>query len=189
VSKNKLTAKEQKFITEYLKCWNGAEAARRAGYSKNTARSIAYENLTKPDIRAVIEEHMKRSAMSADEVLSRISDQARGSLVPFQRVTKDGFLYLDFSGEEAQDSLHLIKEIETKRSRRIEMKGKKEVPIVWEDEQVKIKIHDPQKALDMLARYHNLYAEKDEDGKPITDDERIARVMAILDAARARRDG
>ncbi|MEZ5667630.1 MAG: terminase small subunit [Alphaproteobacteria bacterium] len=34
---------------------NGAEAARRAGYSERSARSITHENLTKPDVLAEIE--------------------------------------------------------------------------------------------------------------------------------------
>lgn len=51
----KLTTKEQLFVMEYLACNNGAEAARRAGYSEHTAKEIAYENLTKPHLKEAIE--------------------------------------------------------------------------------------------------------------------------------------
>ncbi len=49
-----LTGKQARFVDEYMLCFNGAEAARRAGYSLKTARSIACENLKKPEIAAEI---------------------------------------------------------------------------------------------------------------------------------------
>jgi phage terminase small subunit len=45
-----LTDKQAKFCVEYLIDLNGTQAAIRAGYSENTARAIASENLSKPDI-------------------------------------------------------------------------------------------------------------------------------------------
>lgn len=60
----KLTTKEQLFVMEYLACNSGAEAARRAGYSENAAKEIAYENLTKPHIKDAIEQ--KRTEQLGD---------------------------------------------------------------------------------------------------------------------------
>tara|TARA_R100000388_G_C7229660_1_gene153874 strand:- start:875 stop:1306 length:432 start_codon:yes stop_codon:yes gene_type:complete len=60
----KLTTKEQLFVMEYLACNSGAEAARRAGYSENAAKEIAYENLTKPHIKNAIEQ--KRTEQLGD---------------------------------------------------------------------------------------------------------------------------
>ena len=51
----KLTAKQQRFVEEYLVDPNGRQAAMRAGYSANTARAIASENLTKPNIALAIQ--------------------------------------------------------------------------------------------------------------------------------------
>ena len=51
----KLTAKQQRFVEEYLVDPNGTQAAMRAGYSANTARAIASENLTKPNIALAIQ--------------------------------------------------------------------------------------------------------------------------------------
>src|SRR5262249_54590315 len=53
---NKLTPKQEAFVREYLVDLNGAAAARRAGYSENSAKQIASENLTKPDVMMAIEE-------------------------------------------------------------------------------------------------------------------------------------
>lgn len=50
-----LTSKQIRWIDEYLIDFNGAAAAVRAGYSHKCARSIAHENLTKPDIQAVLQ--------------------------------------------------------------------------------------------------------------------------------------
>ena len=49
-----LTAKQRAFVEFYT--GNATEAAIKAGYSKDTERSIGQENLTKPDIIAAIKE-------------------------------------------------------------------------------------------------------------------------------------
>ena len=49
-----LTPKQSRFVAEYLVDLNGTQAAIRAGYSPKTAKAIACENLTKPDIVAAI---------------------------------------------------------------------------------------------------------------------------------------
>jgi phage terminase small subunit len=48
---SKLTNRQLMFVAEYLVDQNGKAAAVRAGYSEQTAASIASENLTKPNIR------------------------------------------------------------------------------------------------------------------------------------------
>ncbi len=63
-----LTARQERFIVEYLECQNGAEAARRAGYSERTARQMANENLSKPYIKEAIQR--KR-----DEIMSGTEDK------------------------------------------------------------------------------------------------------------------
>lgn len=73
-----LSFKQQMFVEEYLSCFNATQAALRAGYSERSARAIGAENLTKPDIGAVIDERLRESAMRADEVLMRLAEHARG---------------------------------------------------------------------------------------------------------------
>ncbi|WEL96980.1 terminase small subunit [Delftia tsuruhatensis] len=69
-----LTARESRFVDEYLVDLNATQAAIRAGYSAKTARSIACENLTKPHIGAAIAEARKqqqeRTHVTADRVLA-----------------------------------------------------------------------------------------------------------------------
>ncbi len=53
---NKLTKKQEMFCRFYVSNGhNGTQAAIGAGYSENTARSTASENLTKPNIKAFVE--------------------------------------------------------------------------------------------------------------------------------------
>ncbi|MFV0891295.1 terminase small subunit [Pseudomonas kurunegalensis] len=71
-----LTAKQQRFVDEYLKDLNATQAAIRAGYSKKTAASIGQENLRKPEIekalRSATQERSQRTAITQDYVLSGI---------------------------------------------------------------------------------------------------------------------
>lgn len=73
-----LTAKQKRFVEEYLICLNATEAARKAGYSEKTARSIGAENLTKPDIQhaiqAALNSRQKRTQVDQDYVLSNLTE-------------------------------------------------------------------------------------------------------------------
>ena len=64
----KLTPKQKAFCDEYLICGNATEAAKRAGYSEKTARTIAAQNLSK---RYISEYIAKRQEQIED---SRIAD-------------------------------------------------------------------------------------------------------------------
>ena len=64
-----LSGKQLRWIDEYLVDFNGAAAAVRAGYSPKTARSIACELLTKPDIRAVLQ--ARQAAMAKELQITR----------------------------------------------------------------------------------------------------------------------
>lgn len=66
----KLTARQQKFINEYLKSGNATDAATKAGYSKKTARAMGAENLTKPNIQKSIAERQSKAATKADVSLT-----------------------------------------------------------------------------------------------------------------------
>ncbi|MGY3172419.1 phage terminase small subunit [Pseudomonas sp. TE12234] len=72
-----LTAKQQRFVDEYLIDLNATQAAIRAGYSEKTARSISNENLTKPDIQSAIAKGMQarsgRVEITQDMVLRELA--------------------------------------------------------------------------------------------------------------------
>lgn len=64
--KGKLTVKQDKFARRYAAHGNGTQAAIEAGYSQHSARAIACENLTKPDIAEEVERHRRRTAERLD---------------------------------------------------------------------------------------------------------------------------
>lgn len=80
--KRKLTPKQQRFADEYIKSGNAADAARKAGYSKQTARTVGQQNLTKLDIKEYIDEQMAEIAskriMDATEAVELLTSIARG---------------------------------------------------------------------------------------------------------------
>lgn len=75
-----MTKKQKRFIEEYLIDLNATQAAIRAGYSPDTAKSIGSENLTKPDIQARIAQAMaersRRTGVNADRVVMELAKVA-----------------------------------------------------------------------------------------------------------------
>ena len=80
----KLTKKQKDFCEYYLQTGNATEAARKAGYSQNSAKSIGQQNLTKLAISEYIasrrEEMDKRLIADTDEVLKFYSSVMRGEV-------------------------------------------------------------------------------------------------------------
>ena len=72
-----LTAKQERFVSEYLVSLNATQAAIRAGYSPKTARSIGHENLTKPAITDAVQAALNRHRDSLDVSLEDIIQEAR----------------------------------------------------------------------------------------------------------------
>lgn len=76
MSKNGLTPKQHIFILEYLVDKNATRAAKAAGYSARTARSIGAENLTKPYIWAEIakglREQLDKAEITAENILQQL---------------------------------------------------------------------------------------------------------------------
>ena len=72
-----MTAKQKRFCEEYLIDLNATQAAIRAGYSPETAKSIGSENLSKPDVRARIDAEIakrsRRTGVSADRVVRELA--------------------------------------------------------------------------------------------------------------------
>lgn len=100
----KLTAKQQRFVDEYLIDLNGAAAARRAGYSVKTARQQADENLSKPDILAAIQAAQdalsERTQITQEMVLRRWWDIATADpneLIQYRRTNCRHCHGLDFA--------------------------------------------------------------------------------------------
>lgn len=72
-----MTERQNRFCEEYLIDLNATQAAIRAGYSPASAKEIASENLTKPNVRARIDEALaersKRTGVTADRVIRELA--------------------------------------------------------------------------------------------------------------------
>lgn len=178
-SKSRLTDKQKAFVEHYLRCWNATEAAKEAGYSEQTARSIGSENLTKPDIQSEISARLAEITMSANEVLVRLSEIAHGDIADFLEFHSYGPASINLRQGYERGKMPLVKKLTpTKFGTAIEL-------------------HDPVAALTLLGKHHKLFTEKSElehsgtitvDDTGLSDDERARRIASILDAARERRD-
>ncbi len=155
-----LSDKHKAFVAEYIQCWSAAEAYRRVYTSvkRETAWANGSRLLRSAEVRGEIERHLKDKRMSAEEVLGRLSDQAKASLEPFLVIGKDGFASFDFSSDEARAHLSMLKKVKTKRTRRVVGKGKEAEQ--WEDEQMELEIVDAQAALEKLGKHHKLFNDK-----------------------------
>ncbi len=73
-----LTAKQQRFVVEYLVDLNATQAAIRAGYAAKGAKDQAYQLMQRPVIAAAIKEAMEarnqRTQVDADYVLNRLTE-------------------------------------------------------------------------------------------------------------------
>jgi hypothetical protein len=137
-----LSDKQQAFVNEYLKCWNATEAARRAGYKNPNKRGP--ENVVKSGIAEEIATRKAALIMSADEVLTRLTDMGRGSLADFADVKTGADL-------KAHPLAHLVHKLET-RGR----KTKDGDIFTW----VKIELHNSQHALVTLAKINGILSDQ-----------------------------
>lgn len=85
-----LTPKQQRFVDEYLIDLNGAQAAIRAGYSADSAKEIAAENLTKPHIAEAIDialaKRSEKTQIDAEYVLTqavKLHERCMQEISPF----------------------------------------------------------------------------------------------------------
>lgn len=172
---NGLTDKQHVFVEEYLKCWNATESARRAGYDgdDNTLGVIGWENLRKPKIAEYISKRLSAVVMTSDEVLSRLSQQARADIANFMSFG-EGTWKLDL--DKIKEFGHLIKKIKQGR---------------WG---LEIELYDAQAAMIQIGKAHGIFSDRIDFGGVIEtkgevthviDSDTAATIFDILAAAGA----
>ena len=173
-----LTAKQARFVDQYLIDLNATQAAIRAGYKKHTAGQIGHELLKKPEIIDAIDAakiaRSERTKIDADWVLKRLADEAdadladlyddNGDLLPVEDwplIFRQGLVsgveieaLYDGEGEDRIQIGHVKKIKLTDRVRRLELIGK-HIRVNAFQEQVQIK------GLDTLAERLERAARRD----------------------------
>ncbi|HOI30886.1 MAG TPA: terminase small subunit [Melioribacteraceae bacterium] len=144
----KITGKQRLFIEEYLKDFNGTQAAVRAGYSKKTARQTAYENLTKPYIRQEISRELERiydgHKNDQEKIIRELAIVAFSRITDYAEITDDDII-LRSETEIPRELMGAIAEIRISETK----EGKRK----------NIKLHNKIEALKLLGNYHRLFDE------------------------------
>jgi phage terminase small subunit len=144
-----LTKKQKQFVDEYLVDLNATQAAIRAGYSTASARQIADENMSKPDIKNAIEkalaERSKRTGVNADRVILELAKIA--FVNPTDVINMDE---ATVRGEANREDTAAISSVKVKR-------------IQTEDGDIverEVKTYDKIKALELLGKHMGMFTDK-----------------------------
>lgn len=145
----KLTGKQARFVDEYIVCLNGTEAARRAGYSGDDATlAVAASRMLRNDkISRAIGKRLERFAMPANEVLTQLTDIARGDIAD----TLTAFGAIDPLEAKRRGKSHIIKRFKTKITNYTDKDGQDHTT-----EETEVELYDRLAALQTLAKYHDL---------------------------------
>ena len=145
-----MNAKQEVFCRAYIIDFNGANAARRAGYSAKTAGQIAHSLLKKVEIRQQIKEldeaRNRRLDLEADRVLRELCSIAFGNVGDFMLVCDDGRLDLTVLGASPEQLAAIASFQQSKHQTR---QGARSL--------VKIRMHSKIKALTKLGEHLGLF--------------------------------
>lgn len=154
-----LTLKQQKWLEEYLACWNATEAARRAGFKHPNVQGPRL--LVQVSISEAIKQRLKDVQMGADEALARLAQIARGDLG-------------DFVGKNENELVEHLQSHLLKRHGRKVITTKDGTEI----HEVEIELYDAQAALVQILRQHQLAEGKPTDIVEVNDArDRLARLI------------
>lgn len=144
MANGKLTGKQRRFVDAYVTCLNATEAARRAGYGGDdrSLSVIGSANLRNVDILAAVDSCLNAYAMSANEVLSHLTDIARGDIADAMNPAGG----IDPVEARWRGKSHLIKKYKVRS-------------ITTDDQEIiegEIEMYSRLEALNLLAKYHDL---------------------------------
>lgn len=153
-----LTAKQQRFVEEYMIDASASGAAARAGYSARSAGRIGYELLEKTHIAAAIREKQaersESTRINAAWVLSRLAQEAEadlsdlyaedGSLKPVRewpKIWRQGLVQGVETDEDPEGGGRIRKVKLSDRVKRLELIGK-HIGVKAFEERVDVTVHD-----------------------------------------------
>lgn len=145
----RLSLKQELFIEEYLVDLNATQAAIRAGYSTRSAAEIGSENLTKPNIRARIDQAMaersKRTGVNQERVIEELAKIA--FLNAAEVVDTDTARLLHTASEEDTAAI-------------VSVKVKQSSFENGDSIEREIKFADKLKALELLGKHMGMFRDK-----------------------------
>jgi len=167
-----ISYKHLAFIDSYFLHNQNATEAYQDVYGvqdRNVARSAAARLLANVAISGEIERRLKENTMRADEVLSRLSDIARGNITDLMDATTAGFSIELMRDGKIKPEAKLIRKIKQKVVTFSPQNGMGEDRETIETE---IELYSALDALRDLGKVHSLFVERTEltgkDGGPLT---------------------
>lgn len=167
----KLSTKRRRLAEAYLaNGFNGKEAAITAGFSVKRAAATASEILADPLVKDYIEERMKQVQMTADEVLFRLGEMARGDMREMMMLSPEELKRHPKAWliKKLKFEAIIPKEKKSTESTEVETENEPSEPFIYIDS---VELYDAQAALVMLGKHHKLFTDKQEisgeNGQPI----------------------
>lgn len=141
------TDKQRAFIHHYFVCgFNGVEAYRLAGYGGDydTMCAGASRLLSNDKVRGEINRRFQEFHLETQEVIARLSSQARGDVADLLDVNGD----FDFKAAKAAGKTHLIKKY--KRTKKTLEVGEGEGVVI--EDKIEFELYDAQSALEKILK-------------------------------------
>lgn len=149
----KLTAKQEVFCREYLLEYNATKAAIKAGYSVKAAGPIGSRLLTYANIQSEIKKLQSNLSETAGISALRVLNELKAIAFSNASDFREGWLTLKQFNSLTEEQKSSISEISTKKESRIQKSSSPEgEDIVIEEELVRIRLYDKQKALDSISK-------------------------------------
>lgn len=170
---NKLTAKQKKFIDEYLIDLNATQAAIRAGYSNKTANRIATENLSKPYIQAEIQKRQAEIQKSTDITREKVLNEL--SSIAFAKPT-DMVNVIKIKTTDDDNNPIVINDVTIKPTADLDDHQKAAISSIKMGRNgIEVRYNDKLRALDQISKILGLYQEDKDDNVNITINHNIPR--------------
>lgn len=145
MAQTKMTARQARFVSEYMRDLNATKAAVRAGYSAKTADRIGPQLLGKTCVREAVEAAQEaraaRTRVTADKVIRALAAIAFA----------DPRDYLEWDGDSvrAKDSAELTPE-----------QSAAVADVIQTPAGTRVKLHDRLKALELLGKHLGIFTDR-----------------------------
>ena len=156
--KDRLTAKQERFVSEYMIDLNATQAAKRAGYSERTCEVIGYQLLQKPLVAKAISKAQKARAIklgiTADRVLQELAVLAYSDITDY--------VDIDVTPSKAvpgayEQSIILRNTSDMPKDKTRVLSSVKEGQCG-----IEIKLYDKLKAIELIGKHLGMFTDKSE---------------------------
>ncbi len=151
VRSSRINERERRFVAEYVACWDAGTAAIRAGYTKKSAQSTAYNLLKTTRVKVALDrmqkEYEKRVDCSKERILRELTKIAFADLSDY--IAMEGKTYRVRNWDEIPPFARgAIQEL------------------IPGSSGMRIKLHSKDRALELLGKFHAMWVDRAEHSGP-----------------------